>query len=352
MQACEICNYITDRVDNYQRHIESKKHKLNVENSQFHYCDECEYKTIYKSSLTRHKKSKQDNIDRLFICELCNFKTLKRSSYDNHLISVSHKKKIKKHIINTTQSAFVANNTTENNSLDANKIKSIVASVVNEMQSQQLVASNNDNELLKTVVKCVQTLADKITTGNSHNNTHSNNNTHSHNTYNIVQILDYYNTNMKDAMTIEKFNELLRPIQTGDFLKIGETKKTYKKILSENYQTKLNEIPKQQRPLACYDKPNLCFIVNKDGEGWMVDQSNNEIKKSIYETHKGVLEGASNTMNDDTIMKKYESKVMSILMKSNIPKEDIEEVASELIKLISNKEEYKTLCIAPASVID
>jgi hypothetical protein len=148
---------------------------------------------------------------------------------------------------------------------------------------------------------------------------------------------------MKDAMTIEKFNELIKPIQTGEFLKIGETKKTYKKILCDMYETKLNKIPKKERPLACYDKPNQYFIVNKDGEGWIIDGSNNELKKSIFETHKGVLESGYNTMNNEAIMKKYDTKIMQILMKSNIPKEEIETVTHEILKLISHKMDYETL---------
>lgn len=335
MFECELCSYKTERNDNYQRHIESKKHINKTENimlNKLYKCDECDYKTQYKSNLNRHKKLKQTNVDKLHVCEVCNYKTLNNIMFDNHITSDNHKSLIEKL-----------------------KIESIVEKVMDKINTNQTsVVSRqlNESDILEKVITCIQTLSQQNTevikilgektTINSHN-TNTNTNTNSHNTYNVVQILDYYNKNMKNAMTIEKFNELLKPIQTGEFLKICETKKTYKKILTDIYQTKLNEIPKKERPLACYDSPNLCFIVNKDGEGWIIDGSNNEIKNSIFETHKGVLESGCNTMNDEAIMKKYDTKIMQILMKSNVPKEEIETITNEILKLISNRKDYETI---------
>lgn len=329
MYICIDCNYKTFKKTNYERHLISIKHIITTEqikNEKIYKCDECDYETNFKQNLNKHKKLKQENIDKLFVCELCNYKTLKQTSFHKHSESNLHKERIQQH--------------KEENclTLENDKIKYIVANVVNELKSQQNVISNNETDIVKSVLACVEKLADKMSLGNSHNNT----NTNCHNTYNVVQILDHYNTNMKDALTIEKFNELLKPIQTGEFLKIGESKKPYKNILGSTYQTKLKEIPKKQRPLACYDSTASGFIVHKDGEGWIIDESNNELINSISETHKSVLECTLKIMNDEEFMNKYGKQVFRTIMKSSVDKEHHNEMINETIYKISNKQDYQT----------
>lgn len=294
------------------------------------------------SNLARHKRMKQENVDRLLVCELCNYKTLKKTAFNKHIVSESH---IRKTVESTQDSMALANTDME----------SIVKCVVEELKSTQQ-ASASGSELMMAVLECVKLLssqnnevmrllAEKTTTTNNFEGENSNviTNCHNNNTYNVVQILDYYNENMKDALTIEKFRELINPIETGEFLKIGESKKSYTKMLGDIYETRLKRIPKTQLPLACYDSSNYGFLVNKDGEGWMIDQSNNEIIKSIGHTHKGVFECAMKMMNDENMMKDMDDKVMNVLIKVNVPQEGIEEMTTETIKAISSKREYKTV---------
>lgn len=341
MFVCESCSYSTERNDNYQRHLVSDKHVINTEKIKVFRCDECEFRTIYNSCLKRHKQMKQDNVDRLFVCDMCNYKTLKKPAFNNHIISEQHIRKA----VEKTQGTLVLAN------MD---MKSIVKCVVEELKSTQQ-ASASGNELMMVVLECVKMLssqnaevmkllADKVSTTNNFEGGENNKaitNCHNNNTYNVVQILDYYNENMKDAMTIEKFKELINPIETGEFLKIGESKKSYTKMLGDIYETRLKRIPKTQLPLACYDSSNYGFLVNKDGEGWMIDQANNEIIKSIGHTHKGVFECAMKMMNDENMMSNMNDKVMNVLIKINVNKEGIDEMTTETIKTISTKKDYK-----------
>lgn len=347
MYICVNCNYKSECLRNYNRHLNSIRHIIkdelaNIEKkSKIHKCDECEYETRFKENLNRHKRLKRENIDRLLVCELCKYKTLKQTLFQKHIESELHKENVTKQQ-NQTQSTQLVDTTNDTSKLFLMLMQAM--STQNKELIEQIMTKNQ--ELMKQVlIENKELVIGMMNNGNFGNKTitKSSNASNSHNTYNVVQILDYYNTNMKDAMTIEKFNELLRPIQSGEFLKIGETKKTYKKILGNTYQTKLKDIPKKQRPLACYDSSKPSFIVNKDGEGWIIDKSNSELINSISETHKAVLECALKIMNDDEFMNKYGKQVFTTILKTKLDKDEQDEMVDDTINTISNKEDYKTI---------
>ena len=343
MFNCIDCDYSTNKIHNYNRHLNSIKHLIAIEHGikddKIYKCDECDYETKFKQNLNKHKRLKRENIDRLLVCELCKYKTLKQTLFQKHIESELHKENENKNQTQSTQLVDTANDTSK---LFLMLMQAM--STQNKELIEQIMTKNQ--ELMKQVLienkEIVNGMMNNANFGNKII-TKSSNASNSHNTYNVVQILDYYNTNMKDAMTIEKFNELLRPIQSGEFLKIGETKKTYKKILGNTYQTKLKDIPKKQRPLACYDSSKPSFIVNKDGEGWIIDKSNSELINSISETHKAVLECALKIMNDDEFMNKYGKQVFTTILKTKLDKDEQDEMVDDTINTISNKEDYKTL---------
>lgn len=344
MFNCIDCEYSTNKIHNYNRHLNSIKHLIAIEHGikddKIYKCDECDYETKFKQNLNKHKRLKRENIDRLLVCELCKYKTLKQTLFQKHFESELHKENVTKQQ-NQTQSTQLVDTTNDTSKLFLMLMQAM--STQNKELIEQIMTKNQ--ELMKQVlIENKEIVNGMMNNANFGNKTiANNNNTNSHNTYNVVQILDYYNTNMKDAMTIEKFNELLRPIQSGEFLKIGETKKTYKKILGNKYQTKLKDIPKKHRPLACYDSSKPSFIVNKDGEGWIIDKSNSELINSISETHKAVLECALKIMNDDEFMNKYGKQVFTTILKTKLDKDEQDEMVDDTINMISNKEDYKTI---------
>lgn len=350
MFECEICEYSTSRYNNYQRHITSKKHLSEEKRERIYKCDECEYRTSILSNLARHKKMKKDNEDRLFVCEICNYKTLKSNFIYNHYESKLHKEKVKMNEILKKHEKQEE----VRNELAVKERKKLIPEIINALSNhqtelvKQLIAQMQDT--WKYAIENTKTINGIGGGGNSNALTNSANTltnsantlTNSQNTtYNVVQILDYYNENRKDAMTIDKFKEFIKPVETGEFLKMGESKKPYTKMLGEFYQTRLNKLPKSQIPLACYDKSNLGFLVNKDGKGWVIDQSNNEIIDSIGETHKGMLKCALDLMNNEEFMNKCGDKVMSIMIKVNVDQDKHNEMTNGTVKKISSNPEYK-----------
>lgn len=61
MFTCDICNYNTKKKSNFDRHLLTKKHKINIENKENkkkYICEKCNksYKSYkYKQGLSRHK---------------------------------------------------------------------------------------------------------------------------------------------------------------------------------------------------------------------------------------------------------------------------------------------------------
>ena len=98
---CEICSFITNRKQNYDKHLLTKKHLLNIHNNiklhkQFH-CNYCNLTFNKNIDLVRHCESKKHLINSGkitkqsdFICKLCSINFNKKSSYNKHMASKSH----------------------------------------------------------------------------------------------------------------------------------------------------------------------------------------------------------------------------------------------------------------------
>ena len=56
---CSLCNYSTNRLSNWTRHVNSKKHKLSID--------------------------KQITLEEKYNCETCNFTTNRRSNWIRHI---------------------------------------------------------------------------------------------------------------------------------------------------------------------------------------------------------------------------------------------------------------------------
>jgi hypothetical protein len=98
---CEICNFITSRKQNYDKHLLTKKHVLNSNNCvkpnrQFH-CNACNITFNKNIDLVRHSESKKHLInsgkiknENIFNCNLCCLVFDKKSAYNKHIVSKSH----------------------------------------------------------------------------------------------------------------------------------------------------------------------------------------------------------------------------------------------------------------------
>ena len=99
--TCEICNFTTTRKQNYDKHLLTKKHLLNLHNcskpnKQFN-CDACNLTFNKNIDLVRHCESKKHLINsgqikkpNTFYCNVCSLNFDKKSAYNKHISSKGH----------------------------------------------------------------------------------------------------------------------------------------------------------------------------------------------------------------------------------------------------------------------
>jgi len=88
---CDICNYSTDRLNNYSRHINSSKHKTKNEadDDSLHIENATSIHLVYTQSDPTVDQNQQNNLtnrnlEKEYECEICMFKTVHKSSYYRH----------------------------------------------------------------------------------------------------------------------------------------------------------------------------------------------------------------------------------------------------------------------------
>jgi hypothetical protein len=95
--VCDICDYVTKKICNYNRHLSSKKHIENVSKINKKYnCEFCDYNTSIKSHYDKHLSSKKHikkrakQLSHIYGCDICDYTTNIKYNYNKHLSSKSH----------------------------------------------------------------------------------------------------------------------------------------------------------------------------------------------------------------------------------------------------------------------
>jgi hypothetical protein len=227
-----------------------------------------------------------------FYCEKCDFICSKKSNYDNHLLTLKHKKDDADDVLDDAKMPKNAalyfcecgkeykhrqglwkhkklcdeNNNYQKSSSEQNEIK---------------VLTN----LVLDVVKQNQDLTNKlvdICNKNNSNTNISNNNINSHNkTFNLQFFL---NETCKDAMNIMDFVDSIK-IQLTDLENVGNL--GYVDGISKIIVKNLNSLDETKRPVHCTDSKREVMYV-KDEDKWEKENENKQkMRKMIkHVTHK------------------------------------------------------------------
>jgi hypothetical protein len=219
--VCENCDFISSNKKDFNRHLQTKKHKTNnfqclsnnfTQKAQF----ECDCGKIYKdySGLWRHKKK----------CE----------------------------------------NDTEKN------VCSEIVSKTNEITELK--------EIMKYLMKEnseMKNMMMKVIENGTQNNCHNTTNTNSHNK--AFNLNFFLNETCKDAMNIGEFVDSLK-LQLSDLEKVGEA--GYIEGISSIIVKNLKELDVTKRPVHCTDKKRETVYI-KDADKWEKDEDKTHMHKLI-----------------------------------------------------------------------
>lgn len=273
---CIFCNYKTNTKGNYKKHIESKKHKENVNEKELHLfsCEYCNYKTFIKCNYEKHQltnkhirnesNAQKEGIYK--VCEICNKSYKSKNGY------WKHKKKFHSEQI---EDLFENENETANemeNTIKTNDELSLVPAKDQEYKDLIMQLIKDNNELKSTILDvCKNTSNTTIIQNNTTNNTTNNN------TFNLNIFL---NEKCKDAMSIEDFINSIK-LQVEDVIHVG--KAGYVNGITKIISTNLSKLDITKRPLHCSDiKREIMYI--KDKDNWEKDNEQKErLRKVVQE---------------------------------------------------------------------
>jgi hypothetical protein len=233
---CNICNYICSHKRDYDRHIETKKHKNNENTTNDnHFCPK-----------------KPDS--KKFTCESC------QKSYSDRAGLWRHKKKCENTNSKDNKNIILETLTTDKDLImmlikDNNELR-------NMMMEQQSLMLENNNKVLE-ICK---------------NGTHNTTNTHT-NSHNKAFNLNFFlNETCKNAMNIMDFAESIQ-LQLSDLEAVGKV--GYVEGISNIIVKKLKSLDVTERPIHCADKKREVIYI-KDEDKWeKEDEDNKKLRKVI-----------------------------------------------------------------------
>ena len=258
---CEICDYNTSKLSDYERHLKTNKHvsnsKKNVSKSSAKsqkvaakICS-CGRQFKTRSGLWKHKKTCFDvSDDKVF--PKC-FQKLKNVS------NVSKTRKSPKKKKTESVDEELKKLQLEEQKLKNEKLKKEIEQLDNPNNQKQIM--NGFEQIIPTLEK----LADKV--GDT---------TNSHNTNNI-SINMYLNENCKNALNLKDFVNQIK-ISLKDLEYSGENGLT--NGIGKALTNALEDLQPTERPIHCSDQKRQTFYV-KDDDEWKKDVNNEKIDQSI-----------------------------------------------------------------------
>ena len=291
---CIICNYNTSRKSQYERHLETRKHKMltNVDNFeekvpsiiQGSYICECGKIYKHRQSLSLHKK-KCDGLQEIQCIEINDNNEYENDEYNN--------------------------NDNKNNKNKESDKKEILKTEIVKLMTE-------NNELKKQIGDLIPKIGN---TNNTINNINQKFN---------IQI--FLNEQCKDAINM---NDFIKSIEISldhlDVTKNSGLANGLSNAIIEN----MNKLSLYERPLHCTDVKRETLYI-KDNDSWEKDKSKEKIKKAIkhisskqYKALKNWTETNPDFNNDDN-KQEFFAKTLSVIGK------DIDNVDDKIIKNICN----------------
>lgn len=298
--SCEKCNYFTSRRSQYERHLETIKHKK-----------------LHDNEMIENDSSESSKSSKNWICN-CG----KEFKWDSGLYR--HKKTCNTNqpICEKTQKSGVSDELVCQLVKDNTEMKKLFGDLVNIVKDKDKQLENvvkENTELTKTIVNS--------NLGGHHNNTINNNQQ-----FNINMFL---NEQCKDAINMTDF---IKSIQVSfeqlDYTKVNGIEKGITKILMDN----MNKLGKYERPIHCTDIKRETLYIKEDDK-WEKDKDKDKIKKAINKTSNKNFTALCQWKNDNNDFMEYDNKQAYFAKTMSKIGKPVSEVEDKIIKTIC-KENY------------
>ncbi len=231
---CNKCDYKCSRYSEWERHISTRKHKMEVNLKNMEGNKITEFKCLtckktYKthSGLWKHKQKCNNN--EIQENQLINYNNEKIEEINND--------------ITVTDAKMMFELLKQNN-----EFKELILNQTNQMITQMMEQNKSILEIAKT------NNTNNIVNGSIHNNTN----------YNQFNLQLYLNETCKNAMTIDEFLEYLQPTieELEETARLG-----YVEGITRIIMRGLKDLEEELRPFHCSDlKRESLFVKNPDGE--------------------------------------------------------------------------------------
>ena len=279
---CEKCDYYSNKLSEYNKHLQTKKHNTYLNTDNFvtsRYICECGKKYKHSQSLYNHKKSckilKNTDDENVLAKNGKKWQKMAKNGkvqemsffcgcgkeYQHQCSLSKHKKKCI--IAHNQKTQDVDNTTTDIIPYNKDDLKEILKQVLlkhSEVLEKNDILMEKNEELLEKVTE-IASQPKKVV---NNNNTQFN-------------VLNYLNTECKDAMDFNEFIDTFEfTLEDIDTL----SKKGYQESMEKTFLKQLREMDKTKRPIHCSDQKRKSFYVKENGI-WVRDTDGKIMSRGV-----------------------------------------------------------------------
>ena len=265
LYSCDICSFSATKRGDYNRHIDTIKHKTAYITSQsgvLHHCitnknmhtnDVIYIQNAVMPTTTTGDPETSTNTSELHSCTPCGFTCKRQCDYDRHVTTTKH--------MNRTQSSHTQSTDDDNMSL-ASVMQSVQAMLVTQAEAHAIQLSTIIGSHAEAQAEQTKLLIEAISLQGPHTVTNNNNNTTNNN--NQFNLNVFLNEDCKNAFTFKEVMEsIVCTVEDLDRLIVdGYAATVIRKILESMQDMAITE-----RPIHCTDLRRNTVCV-KNATGW------------------------------------------------------------------------------------
>ena len=228
---------------------------------------------------------------KLFCCELCNYSTCYSKDYNKHILTKKHINNFNNSLNNQfvlNKKSYKCNNCSkcfnDRAGLWRHKQKCKTNTIISQddepTDKQLIMMLLKENSELRKEQTDIKELILEIVKNGTHNTSNNSHNTTNHtNSHNKAFNLNFFlNETCKNAMNITDFVDSIK-LQLNDLIEVGEL--GYVEGISKIIVKNLNNLDETERPGHCTDKKRETMYVKDQGEWNKEDDNKTSLRKAI-----------------------------------------------------------------------